>query len=121
MNIDPLAAATATAAAAPVGVVQRQANPSPDFSTQTPAVKSPDSNPQQSQQDVEGAVRSLDQAINPLGLAMQFSRDDTTGSMVLKMINQSTGEILQQIPNEVSVRLAEVFGKLQGQVVDRRI
>lgn len=120
MNIDPLAAA-ATAVAAPVGVIQRQANPGPDSSAQTPAVKIPDTSQQQSQQDVEGAVRSLDQAINPLGLAMQFSRDDATGSMVLKMINQSTGEILQQIPNEVSVRLAEVFGKLQGQVVDRLI
>ncbi len=118
MNIDPLAA-VATGVAAPVGQqVQRQGNSTPDTTT-TPVFKQPEAN--QNQKDVEGAVRSLDQAINPLGLSMQFSRDDETGNMVLKMVNPSTGEILQQIPNEVSVRLAEVFGKLQGQVVDRRI
>ena len=121
MNIDPLATA---AVAATVGPLQKPGTGTSDGTTSAPAIKFPDSTaaqPAPQQRDVEGAVRSIDEAINPLGLAMQFSRDDETGSIVLKMINQSTGEILRQIPDEVSVRLAAVLGKLQGQVVDRRI
>ena len=122
MNIDPVASA---AVAATVGSLQRPVASGPgEGASAAPPLKSPDSTPvqqapQQQQQDVEGAVRSIDQAINPFGLAMQFSRDDETGSIVLKMINQSTGEIMRQIPNEVSVKLAATLSKLQGQIIDR--
>jgi uncharacterized FlaG/YvyC family protein len=66
------------------------------------------------------ALQKLEQVLQQHDIRLDFSRDEKTDSIVLKMIDQTTGETLQQIPNEVSLRLAEVFGKLQGNVFNRQ-
>lgn len=68
----------------------------------------------------EEALEKLEQVLRQHDIRLDFSRDEKTDSIVLKMIDQTTGETLQQIPNEVSLKLAEVFGKLQGNVFSRQ-
>ena len=78
------------------------------------------SGPEQEQaKDIEKAVRTLNKAAADYDIALQFSRDDETGKIVIKMVRQGTGEVLQQMPNEAMLHLSAVLGKLQGQLFER--
>jgi flagellar protein FlaG len=76
--------------------------------------------PEEREQDLEQAVRVLNEAINPLEIALKFSRDQDTGTIVIQMVDQKTGEVLRQLPSEVTLHLTAALGKLQGQIFDRK-
>lgn len=78
----------------------------------------------QNEKDRHGPVESEDVARLKSSLAehsisLKFSTDDTTKSVVVQLIDEKTGDALQQFPTEVSLALAANFIKLQGQFVDR--
>lgn len=53
-------------------------------------------------------------------ISLNFRRDDKTGRVVVEMIDNTTGDPVLQIPNEVSLRLSEMFSKVQGQLFEAR-
>jgi uncharacterized FlaG/YvyC family protein len=70
--------------------------------------------------DVEESLRTLAEAMQPANLELNFSRDDETGTIVIKLVDQITGEAVQQIPAEALLRLSASLGKLQGQLFDQQ-
>jgi len=76
--------------------------------------------PAEHEQDLEQAVRALNEALSPLEIALKFSRDQDTGTIVIQMVNQKTGDVLRQLPSEVTLHLSAALGKLQGQIFDRK-
>ncbi len=66
------------------------------------------------------ALRKLERALRESNIRLEFTRNDKTGGIILKLIDDKTGDILQQFPSEVSQRLAEVLGGLQGHVFNRK-
>jgi len=71
-------------------------------------------------QEVDRALSSLAAAIQPFDIALKFSKDTETGAIVVEMINQRTGETLQQIPNEAMLHVSAVLGKLQGMIFNEQ-
>jgi uncharacterized FlaG/YvyC family protein len=65
--------------------------------------------------------RELQAALAEQNITLDFSRDDETNEIVVRLIDDKTGEELQQFPSEVSLKLAAVFARLQGQFVDEKI
>jgi len=63
------------------------------------------------------ALKDLGRFMERHDIRLEFRRHEETGVVVLKLIDQKSGETLQQLPSEVSLRLAETFGKLQGGLV----
>lgn len=53
-------------------------------------------------------------------ISLNFRRDEKTGRVVVEMIDNTTGDPVMQIPNEVSLRLSEMFSKVQGQLFEAR-
>jgi len=51
---------------------------------------------------------------------LKYSRDDKTKALVVEMVDSTTGEAILQIPSEVSLKLAALFVKTQGQFVDEK-
>ena len=51
-------------------------------------------------------------------IALKFRTDDATHIVVVELIDERTGDPIQQFPNDVSLALAANFIKLQGQFVD---
>ena len=43
-----------------------------------------------------------------------------TGTIVIKMVDQLSGETVQQIPSEALLRLSAALGKTQGQLFDQK-
>lgn len=69
---------------------------------------------------LEKVISSIQDAFKSVDISLHFSKDEDTGSIVIKLIDQTTGEAVQQIPSETSLHLAAALGKLQGQIFDRK-
>jgi flagellar protein FlaG len=54
-------------------------------------------------------------------ISLNFHRDESTGRIVVEMIDNATGDAVRQIPNEVSLRLSELFNKIQGNIFEARV
>lgn len=68
---------------------------------------------------IDLVINDLGNAMQQFDIALKFSKDSETGAIVIEMINQATGETLQQIPNEAILHVAAVLGKLQGKIFDK--
>lgn len=71
-------------------------------------------------QQSEQSLRELAQVLEPLNISLKFSKDEETGTIVIQLINQGSGETLQQIPNEASLHVAAALHKLQGRIFDSK-
>ncbi|HCF2341580.1 flagellar protein FlaG [Pseudomonas paraeruginosa] len=56
---------------------------------------------------VEEAVSSIEKFTQSIRRDLNFSLDDSTGRVVVKVTDSSSGEIIRQIPSEEALRLAE--------------
>lgn len=66
------------------------------------------------QKQVTTAVRALNQSgMYGQDRQLQFARDPGTKTMVIKVVQQQTGEVLEQIPPEEVLRAAEALKQLE--------
>ena len=66
------------------------------------------------------AAQTVAEAVKESQIDLQFSRDDDTGTIVIRMVDQLSGETVQQIPSEALLRLSAALGKTQGQLFDQK-
>lgn len=64
--------------------------------------------------ELERSLRSLGQTLADSRISLNFSRDEESGALVVRMVDDGTGETIRQLPSEAALRLANAFGKLQG-------
>ena len=57
--------------------------------------------------EVEKAVNDLREFAQSTQRQLDFSIDDTTGIMVVKVIATHSGEVIRQLPSEVALKLAQ--------------
>lgn len=76
--------------------------------------------PQKDTAQLEKVTRQIQDAIQDTNISLQFSRDEESGAIVVKWVDQQSGEAIQQIPSETALRLAAVLGKLQGQFFNQK-
>ncbi len=57
----------------------------------------------------------LKKALADHDITLNYSQDDETNQVVIKMVNDKTGEAIRQIPTEVSLKLS---AQIQGQFLD---
>ncbi len=67
----------------------------------------------------ERDLQKISDVLQPFQIALKFSRDEETGAIVVRVIDERSGEMLRQIPPEALLRLSAALGKLQGQIFDR--
>ncbi|MCB5188016.1 flagellar protein FlaG [Methylobacillus caricis] len=70
-----------------------------------------------SQNSVESAVKQINEFISPVMQSIQFSTDNDSGKVVVKVVDSETQKVLRQIPNEEVLQIAKTLGKLQGLVI----
>jgi flagellar protein FlaG len=59
------------------------------------------------QQPMEDAVSSIQQFVQTVQRNLNFSLDDSSGRVVVKVTDGVSGEVIRQIPSEEALRLAE--------------
>jgi flagellar protein FlaG len=113
----------------PVSGIGADASPK----TSSPVVESPsvplrnssgteesNSFPAQDTAQLEQVSKRIQEAIQETNISLNFSRDEESGTIVIKLVDQLTGEAIQQIPSEAALRLAAALGKLQGQFFNQK-
>lgn len=59
------------------------------------------------EQPLEQAVSSIEGFVQKITRDLDFSLDDSTGRMVVKVTDRVSGDVVRQIPSEEALRLAE--------------
>ena len=81
-----------------------------------PAVRKPSAGNTVGLQETDKALRELDQAVEAFNVSLKFTRDEETGTIVVEVIDQTSGETLSQFPNGAMLQLAATLSKLQGKI-----
>ena len=61
--------------------------------------------------DLEQAVTDIREFVQAAQRKLDFSIDDSTHRVVVKVINTDNGEVIRQIPSETALKLAQNYFK----------
>ncbi|WP_447809435.1 flagellar protein FlaG [Pseudomonas putida] len=61
----------------------------------------------EARQDLESAISAIQDFVKASERQLDFSIDDSTGQVVVKVIARQSGEVIRQLPSEVALKLAE--------------
>lgn len=92
----------------------------PTTSARTQQDSANNSFPSKQPDQLEKAIDSIQSALKDSNITLRFSRDDDSGAIVVKWIDQASGEAVQQIPTETILHLAATLGKLQGKLFNQK-
>lgn len=72
-----------------------------------------------SQDEIDDAIKDLEKFSNYFKTHLNFSKDETTGTTVIKIVNSETEEIIRQIPSEEILKIASKMQDVIGVLFDR--
>jgi len=75
------------------------------------------------QGNVQQAVEKINEAIKSMGASsnLEFSMDDETETVVVRVVDKQTNEVIRQIPSEEVLQIAKALDKLQGLLVQEKV
>jgi flagellar protein FlaG len=112
MNISPVGSPVTTKPdERPVQQTEQQAGVS------AVASKTPAAGPQPSRDDLNAAVKKINESMPPSAQSLQFSIDEDSKDIVVKVIDQSTKEVVRQIPTEEALEIAKSLDKMRGLLI----
>jgi hypothetical protein len=75
--------------------------------------------PPQAAPHAGGGSRGGDAPVQPsYGLSYEVNRE--TGSVIIKMVDQATGEVIREIPSEELQRMSRALEAMLGRLYDRK-
>ena len=110
------------------GSVERAlAKPEPSFIP--PVLQSDtDNTTRPTDQDPKDIEREIDKAIDTVEIMMelrersvQFERDETTGTEIIKIVDDKTGEVIRQMPPQELLNFMRNLTKMLGNFLDERV
>ena len=66
------------------------------------------------QEQVESAIKSVREYIEPFNSKLEFSINDDTDQVVIKVIDKDTKEVIRQIPSEEMLAIAKALDSIKG-------
>lgn len=73
-----------------------------------------------SRQDLEDAVKAVNDFLKPINNAIQFSLDSESGKTIVKVIDVETKDIIRQFPSEEMMSIARAIDKMKGLLVQQK-
>lgn len=69
---------------------------------------------------VENAVRQANEFFKPVSESIEFSLDQESGKVIVKMVDLETQQVIRQFPSEEMLALTQAMDKLQGLLVQQK-
>jgi len=122
--------AITTAASAPLPAQRVSTVPAqPAERVQTPPASAPATvnkdavrlNDAQKRKELDEAVRSLNEQVRKNSYNLNFSVDDTTNYVVVKVKDTASGDVIRQIPSETVLRVAHNIEAVKGMLRDKAV
>ncbi len=73
--------------------------------------------PRVSTAEMEKAIAALDKLVAPSARALEFSLDDASGQVVVRVIDAETRKVLRQMPSEEVLAIARELDRLKGLLI----
>lgn len=77
------------------------------------------SEPGQAQE--RAALAEINQTLRMASIGVQFEFDKEADTMIAKVVDVDSGEVIRQMPSEEMVRMSKALGKLQGLLVHQAV
>ncbi len=78
------------------------------------APRQPTSVQETNSQELSAALEEVQKTIRPFASELNFSLEEDTGRMLVKIVDTETDEVIRQIPSEELLRISKALDKLQG-------
>jgi len=73
-----------------------------------------------SKEQLEAAVQSVRAYIEPIHSGLEFSINNETEQVVIKVIDNTTKEVIRQIPSEEMIAMAKALDRIKGLFIKQR-
>lgn len=83
------------------------------------AAKKPE-DPMLARESLDSAVASLSSFVQSVQRSLDFSVDDSSGEVVVKVTDRDSGEVIRQLPSEEALRLSEQLESLRSLMFEAR-
>ncbi|MFJ3058393.1 flagellar protein FlaG [Herbaspirillum sp. NPDC087042] len=118
MSIAPLNSTSAADSSINYPPAQAAANPNPVAPAVAPAASASTTTtsdaPKPTDKQVDHAVSKLNDFAAANASSLSFAKDDTSGKMVIKIMDTETNTLIRQIPSQEAINIAQSIDKLQG-------
>lgn len=112
MNITPLATTAARKAEEPA-VSSARTGQAADVQAQEKAA------PEPTRDEVTKALKKINEAMPSSATRLEFSLDDDTRQTIVKIVDQSTKEVVRQIPTVEALQIAKSLDKMAGLFINQ--
>jgi flagellar protein FlaG len=68
-------------------------------------------------EEVSAAVKKLNEAMPPSAQSLEFEIDEDSKEVIVKIIDQSTREVVRQMPSKEALEMAKAIDKMQGLLI----
>lgn len=93
----------------------------PAASAQSETSTSKDSDPGKKSEELEAAVKQMEQFFQSVHRNLEFSIDDKSGKVVVKVIATETGEVVRQLPSAEALKLADSLKNANSLLFDAKV
>jgi len=81
----------------------------------------PETDPKTKRQQLEEAVTDIREFVQAAQRKLDFSIDDSTGRVVVKVIATDSGDLIRQIPSETALKLAQSLTAASSVLFDDKV
>ncbi|MBK5416561.1 flagellar protein FlaG [Pseudomonas sp. TH31] len=86
----------------------------------TAAAKSSDSDKSDNSDKLKTAVQEIEKFVQSVQRNLEFSIDETSGKVIVKVIASESGEVIRQIPSAEAMKLAESLHNASNVLFDAK-
>ncbi|MBE5316346.1 MAG: flagellar protein FlaG [Xanthomonadales bacterium] len=108
----------ATSSATPAGANALPAQALQANGPNAPKVGAQEREPAAGRPDKEDLQRQLDEVMKGVQTSLRFRVDDDSNRVVVSIVDQTSGDVIQQIPSEVSLRIAKRMAELGSGMIN---
>lgn len=115
--VNSLSPVLAKPTGSPVSSAYEAAGASADAGNDKPAARQGQAlaeNSEQTYEQVDNAVTSIQSFVQNIQRDLNFSVDDSSGRVVVKVTDRASGDVIRQLPSEEALRLAESLEEVRS-------
>lgn len=71
--------------------------------------------------ELQSAVKEIQDFVQSLQRNLEFSVDDSTGTVVVKVVARDSGEVIRQIPSQTALELAKSLHDVNSLLFDEKV
>ena len=70
---------------------------------------------------IESVTRQIDSFLRSMNKSLQFRVDESSGRMIVSICDSETGKVIQQVPGEDTLRIAQSLESRLSGMVDEKV